>query len=302
MFISLYQLIFKQKWYFSIILPELIKSLKVHYTDKTNLPENIFFSNSSSVYKPLWTYAVENKNNANSYLFFYSTHCENRKINNKYPPISWGYKLMSWNNYIVWDDYQKNWLFRINENLNSNNIIVSGPILLNNGYLDPKIKTNNKILNISIFDIVPKKSFLNKEFFNRETNMDIDISNKFLRDMDDVLKESNICIYHKVKKNINNNDDVSTRYKNNLYKLNQYQNYNILDSNSDIYKVINKSDLVISFPFTSASIISKSMKKYSIYYDPLMVYYKNDRAFHGLEVVSGIGQLLFLINKLKLSQ
>ena len=44
-------------------------------------------------------------------------------------------------------------------------------------------------------------------------------------------------------------------------------------------------------PFTSTAIIAKSLGKKSIYYDPTGMIQKDDRAAHGIPVVTGIEDL-----------
>ena len=51
-------------------------------------------------------------------------------------------------------------------------------------------------------------------------------------------------------------------------------------------EIIKESVAVISMPFTSTAILGKMMNKPSIYYDPVGVIEKDDRAAHGLEVLS----------------
>jgi polysaccharide biosynthesis PFTS motif protein len=56
-------------------------------------------------------------------------------------------------------------------------------------------------------------------------------------------------------------------------------------------RVIEASFAVISMPFTSTALIAREMGKPSIYYDPCGLLQRDDRAAHGIPVVSGADEL-----------
>ena len=58
-----------------------------------------------------------------------------------------------------------------------------------------------------------------------------------------------------------------------------------------IIHVIESSVAVIFMPFTSAALIAKEMGKPSIYYDPSGMLQKDNRAAHGIQVISEIDKL-----------
>jgi polysaccharide biosynthesis PFTS motif protein len=60
---------------------------------------------------------------------------------------------------------------------------------------------------------------------------------------------------------------------------------------SDATKLIQKTAATISIPFTSTALIAKSEGKPSVYYDPSGVVQKDDRAAHGIPVLSSIDEL-----------
>ena len=56
-------------------------------------------------------------------------------------------------------------------------------------------------------------------------------------------------------------------------------------------RVIESSVAVISMPFTSTALIAREMGKPSVYYDPTGLLQKDDRAAHGIEVLSNTDEL-----------
>jgi polysaccharide biosynthesis PFTS motif protein len=56
-------------------------------------------------------------------------------------------------------------------------------------------------------------------------------------------------------------------------------------------RVIESSIAVISMPFTSTALIAKEMGKPSAYYDPCGILQRDDRAAHGIPILSGVKEL-----------
>ena len=122
-FYSLYKAIIG-KWEYSLMLGEIIKSIKFHYVDDSLLSNEYIFNNSEWLYRPLWTYLAESRGSKIN-LYFYSTNVEFFKSTNGYPKPNFR-KIASWPNYFVWDQYQKDFIEReINSNSNSK---IVGPI------------------------------------------------------------------------------------------------------------------------------------------------------------------------------
>ena len=56
-------------------------------------------------------------------------------------------------------------------------------------------------------------------------------------------------------------------------------------------RLVKQSSIVISMPFTSTAILAGQLGKPTCYYDPTGLVQKNDRAAHGIPIVSGIEEL-----------
>jgi len=74
-------------------------------------------------------------------------------------------------------------------------------------------------------------------------------------------------------------------------RLSGVENVIIVDPDISANRVIEKSTAVISMPFTSTALHANQLGKPSCYYDPSGIVQKNDRAGHGIEIVSGPEEL-----------
>ena len=99
---------------------------------------------------------------------------------------------------------------------------------------------------------------------------------------------NDINMLHKIKRK---NQSTDKRYSSKVNQLIRESNYLEIDPRVDAMVVIQKTKACISLPFTSTALIAKQEGKPSVYYDPTGIIQKNDRAAHGIPVVSGINEL-----------
>jgi polysaccharide biosynthesis PFTS motif protein len=76
-----------------------------------------------------------------------------------------------------------------------------------------------------------------------------------------------------------------------IKQLSNKLNYIEVDPSADALQIIQKTKACISMPFTSTALIAKEEGKPSVYYDPTGMIQKDDRAAHGISVLSGINEL-----------
>jgi polysaccharide biosynthesis PFTS motif protein len=80
-------------------------------------------------------------------------------------------------------------------------------------------------------------------------------------------------------------------YNKNIKKLKDKDNYSAIEPDLDAVQLTQKTEATISMPFTSTAIIAKLNGKPSVYYDPSGLIQKDDRAAHGIPVLSNIDEL-----------
>ena len=98
--------IFFNKWYFSLLIREMLKKSIIEI-NSDQLAKKYFFNFTYYIYRPLWTYAAE-KNNSEISMIFQATNFYQKNVHNR----NYLY-LMSWPEYQVWNDHQKNYFNKI---------------------------------------------------------------------------------------------------------------------------------------------------------------------------------------------
>jgi polysaccharide biosynthesis PFTS motif protein len=248
------------------------------------LARNYMFHNSKWVYRPLWTYEAE-KRASNIIFYFYSTNSEPFKTNCGYQKQFNHWDLMSWPEYLVWDGYQKDWLIR-SLGRSDINIRIVGPIWFSS---NNKKSTALPLNTIAVFDIPVRRDCLNRSYAHFQNYWTPSIINQFLVDICHVFLDTKINIAYKQKRAIG--DDIHKSYKKIINKIEINKEIIKIDPGSSAIDVISKSKYVISLPFTSTAIIGKNMGIESVYYDPTNTLQKDDRAAHGVPILSGIYEL-----------
>jgi polysaccharide biosynthesis PFTS motif protein len=70
----------------------------------------------------------------------------------------------------------------------------------------------------------------------------------------------------------------------------------ILDPDISAIDLIEKCDIVVSMPFSTPSIIAKLLGKSSYYYDSTGLIQIDDRASHGVQIISGKKHFLEILH------
>ena len=94
------------------------------------------------------------------------------------------------------------------------------------------------------------------------------------------------------------NVDVTTTHKQYLKYIKSIEDeIVIIEPCISAIRIINKCQAVISLPFTSTAILGTKSGKPSIYYDPTSTIFKDDKAAHGIKVISGKNELQQWVNQ-----
>jgi len=269
------------RWSYPIMFGEIIKYIKVKYIKTNELAQEYYFNNSNWAYRPLWTYEAE-KRGAKIFFYFYSSNFEYFKTKEGYPKAHFGYETMTWSNYLVWDNYQSEFITRNLKNiLFKKNVVIVGSIPFQNKIFNLNIKKN---FLVSIFDVQPHRKF-NYSIIGWPIEYYVsNIVKNFLIDTYEVLSNFDVTIIYKKKRNIKNLLDKG--YKKITTELSYKNNFMEVDPNISVHQIIQNSKLSISIPFTAPALISKELNKPAVFYDPIKLLYSDDRAAHGIKLIS----------------
>ena len=276
------------KWQVSLMLGEIIKALQMQYVDETDLAEEYLFSNSEWIYRPLWTHVAEERG-AKVQFYFYSTNTEPFKNKDGYPLQTNNWDLLTWSNYLVWDRYQRDFIGR--EVKYKSKIEIVGPIW---GADCDKNIDDNIAGRVAVFDVSPRRNSIYQYLALQNEYYVPDVVCRFINDISEAIKHSSNSMVLKQKRE---SGDLHKQYVNQINQLNDDNKIILVDPCISAIRLIDVCQAVISLPFTSTAVLGKEAGKPSVYYDPTQRVQKDDRAAHGITVISGKSELQQWISK-----
>jgi polysaccharide biosynthesis PFTS motif protein len=274
------------RWWHALLLNQAALAAQVRMQNPKGLAKDYLFHNSGWIYRPLWTYEAE-KRGSRITFYFYSTNCEAFKQPEGYPPLPYGWQAMNWPHYLVWNEYQADFVRRaVGETVN---IGVVGQIWFSTSVVEmPTFRGRG----VAVFDITPTRSSFYRslgielEFYVPETCI------TFLCDIQKVTKGAGYTMLWKRKRKLKKESSFAhPSYLSFAERLSRYENVISVDPDISANRVIEASTLVISMPFTSTALIARELCKPSCYYDPTGLIQKDDRAAHGIEIIRGPEEL-----------
>jgi len=277
------------RWWHALLLHEAALAAQVRTQNSERLAKEYLFHVSGWIYRPLWTYEAERRG-ARITFYFYSTNCEGFKRTEGYPAPYYGYQAMTWPHYLVWDEYQADFVRRAVGA--TANISVVGPICFHCSAEEMPAFGNR---GVAVFDVTPHRESRYRtlvpdfEYFVPETCI------PFLADIQKVANDAGYMMMWKRKRKIGS--IAHPRYRFFAKRLSKAENVITVDPDISPNRVIEASTAVISMPFTSTALIARELDKPSCYYDPTGLVQKDDRAAHGIEIIRGPKELAGWLKK-----
>lgn len=271
------------RWWHALLLNQAALAAQVRTLPADSLAREYLFHNSGWIYCPLWTYEAERRGSAITF-YFYSTNCEPFRRSAGYPPLSYGWKSMTWPHYLVWNEYQADFVRRaVREHAN---ISVVGQIWFQSSAATmPKLDKPG----VAVFDVTPHRQSryctlgLDYEFYIPAT------SNTFLNHIANATHQLDAVMLWKRKRRIGS--IAHPHYRHFADRLSERGDIVLVDPDTSAARVIESSRAVISMPFTSTAMIARAVGKPSIYYDPTGQLQPDDRAAHGIPILAGQDEL-----------
>lgn len=274
---------FRGRYMHALIFGEACNSAVVRKVTLSKLSKDYLFHNSGWIFRPLWTYDAEARG-SRILFYFYSTGVENFKPANGFgiQPYSW--QIITWPNYLVWDQYQSDFIKRaVGEN---SNISIVGPIWFEDTDVPlPPLPPEPVV----VFDVQPHRDAIYQMHVVSPEYIVPRVVNNYISDIHDVVRLYGKSVVLKRKRHAGNL--LNKEYKAFVDRISINDDFILAEPDLSAQKLIEHAGIVISFPFTSTAIIAQRQGKPSFYYDPSGIIQKDDRAAHGIEIVSGIKEL-----------
>lgn len=277
----------------AILLKEYSLLYLVQKSKKENLAKKYFFHNSTSIFRPLWTYEAEKKG-AEIIFYYYSTNNSVLKFDKGYHKEYGNREFMSWNKFYVWNNHQEKY---VKDYFPNAEVKIVGPI-----WFESK-STNLEEFNIdkkvvSVFDIQPFNEAKYRLFGIPDRYLTFPVMTQFHRDICHVLREFDVTVVLKRKRK-SSKYFHALEYLSCIDELYQTNQFNQISPDTDAFSLIEKSYLTINFPPTSTANISTFLGKKTIYYDPTSSLDPKDESLFGVHLIQGIDDLrIYLTNEL----
>jgi len=271
------------RWWHSLMLNQATLAAKVRLLNSERLAREYLFHNSGWIYRPIWTFEAEKKG-ARVVFYFYSTNCEDFKRTENHAPISYGWQAMDWPVYLVWDENQAEFVRRAVGA--KANVIIAGPIWFHTGAVEMAEFTGR---GVAVFDVTPHRFSSYRtlapewDYYVPQTCI------PFLRDIQQISAKNGFVMLWKRKRKIGS--FAHPWYRRFAVKITKAGN--VVEVNPDIsaVRLIERSSVVISIPFTSTALIARALGKPTCYYDPNSFVRRDDPAAHGIKIIRGPQEL-----------
>ena len=271
------------RWWHALLLNQAALAAQVRVLPASTLAREYWFHNSSWIYRPLWTYEAARRGSA-ILFYFYSTNCEGFKRNDDYPPVPYGWKAMNWPCYLVWDEYQADFVRRVAGD--GPTIAIVGEIWFHSVPVKiPALPSGS----IAVFDVQPVREGLYRtlgldfEYYTCKTAI------QFLSDIQSAINKNGRSLVLKRKRQIGKL--AHPAYRMYMESLSKSANFFSADPDIDASRLIEECAAVVSAPYTSTALLGRALGKPSVYFDPNGVLQKDDRAAHGIEILQGAAEL-----------
>jgi len=275
--------ILRGRWWHALLLSEASIAVGARAHAPAELARDYLIHNSGWIYRPLWTYEAERAGSRVTF-YFYSTNCETFKRPDGYPVQANSWQVTNWPLYVVWDEHQAGFVRRAAGR--RANVQVAGPIWFATTALEmPSVPTRS----VAVFDVQPWRDAgyaslgLADEYYTPVT------VNHFLLDICGAIQRRGGVMVLKRKRKIGH--WLHPRYIALVEQLERQEHFLAVDPDLAAVRVIERCQAVISLPFTSTALLGRALGKPSIYYDPHGIVQKDDRAAHGIPIVTGMDEL-----------
>ncbi|MEQ8805879.1 MAG: polysaccharide biosynthesis PFTS motif protein [Rhodospirillales bacterium] len=248
-------------WWAPTLALEGIMLAHFRCLDGPSVASSYVFNNSSWIYRPLWTYEAE-ACGARVIMLFYSTNMQHLPWDDgRVSPIFPGYEIMSWSEYAVWNEEQRDFLVRMGHR-DATYHICGRVDVEDTGDPAPEIPADT----ILVFDVSPFRPTRLAELglvppYYSSSNMQ-----RFITDIVAAAECAGVNLVLKSKRSLR--DMMDRDYRNLLDACARRKHVTVAAPTISIGRMPDNVLGAISIPFTSAALAAQQKGIRSIYYDP----------------------------------
>lgn len=273
----------KGNWIHAFMARDLLELEYMQKIDESSLPELVALTNSHYIFRPLWSYYLEQKG-VETGIYFYSTNTFNIALNSGEYGLIYGYKTMSWSHYYTATPEQANFIDSVT--MYPKQISVVGPIPLeDNGAQLPEKRAPV----LAYFDVQPFRDAFMSAIGRPVPLYYYEASRRNLEDVILACKKHGFTLALKPKRDVGNR--LCQKYKKMIDSLVETGEIILIESHIAAERVADWADVIVSQPFTSVAVVAHNLGKPSVYYDAMQMYKKIQPAAQGLSLLQSYEQL-----------
>lgn len=274
--------LFRGHWWHPVMLQQGALAQYVRLCKDCDLFDEYWFSNSSFLFRPLWTYEAEKKGKL-IYLYFYSTNIEGYFYDGKSCPTAMGYRSMTWQRYVVWDNRQLEFLTEeVGKDISG---FVVGPILFSDSGQKMPFDCSDRV---AVFDIPMRRASELSQLGLPDDFYDPQNIKKFITDIYSASERSETKLIYK-RKRITTTSGKCEKF---IDSISDQRRVIFAAPEASAYRLIKESKAVISMPFTATSVMARHLGIPCIFYDPTgLLDGSASKTSRDIPVVSGISEL-----------
>jgi polysaccharide biosynthesis PFTS motif protein len=266
------------RWWSPLLLAEAIKASVIRYQNERLVALEYWFSHTSYLYRPIWTYTAERKG-ASVILYFYSVNSSaiQKRDDEKIPIGLWS--MMTWPNVVLWNKGHEEFLIKHEAHFSKSFITGCLPFADSGGL----IRITQKPA-AAVFDIQPFRPYKHAqqaqvyEYYSHTSCI------KFVKDVAAVLLDCRVAMIWKRKRDIGKNQHpIYNSFCKSI--ADDHPAINAVDYGVAAHRLISSCQICISMPFTSTALISQELGIPACYYDPLQIIDPLDPAAHGVTII-----------------
>lgn len=272
------------RWWHALLLSQASSAAVARMLPSGYLAQDYLFHVMGCIFRPMWTYEAERRG-SRVILYNYSTGIETFKRSEGYPTQANSWHAMTWPICLVWDEGQADFFRRaVGDRAD---IRVVGPIWFSTSSKEMPPWSNTAA--VAVFDVQPKRPSRYQLLGAPDEFLTPRTLNQFVLDIHTAIQDAGGLMV--LKRKPKTARLVHRAYAALVSRLGDSSHFLAIDPEIAAPRVIERCHAVISLPFTSTALLGRAMGKPSIYYDPHGIVQKDDRAAHGIPILTGADEL-----------